>query len=201
MRPEENVDERIGRNVGAARYPRAAGRTLPSAGAAHRLWPLDWRTQVGVEPLTSRQRMDFTAQRQQGYAVHTYRSLLCGRATYLAAHLELGRDHHRTAGRQSRVWPRGRWRAALVLVTAGWHHRVLGSTMAPMWPLAGTAACRGLNAVARGDGPARGDLRPGGPRLACNRRGRSGLVLEASAASLPRWRSSFVPSCWRAPLG
>ena len=120
---------------------------------------------------------------------------VAGRATYLAVHLELGCGHHRTAGRPWRVGPRGCWRAALVVVTAGWHHRVPGSTMAPMWPLAGTAACRGLAEVARGDGLAHGDLRPGGSRLACKWRGRIGFAQEASAAASPRWRASFVPSC------
>ena len=154
--------------------------------------------------LTRRAILDFTAQRQEGYAVHTYRSLLCwqcntasvaGRATYLAVHLELGCGHHRTAGRPWRVGPRGCWRAALVAVTAGWHHRVPASIMAPMWPLAGTAACRGLAEVARDDGLAHGDLRPGGSRLACKWRGRIGFAQEASSAASPRWRASFVPSC------
>ena len=115
--------------------------------------------------------------------------------TYLAVHLELGCCHHRTAGRPWRVGPRGCWRAALVVVTAGWHHRIPGSIMAPIWPLAGTAACRGLAEVARGDGLAHGDLRPGESRLAFKWRGRIGFAQEASAAASPRWHASFVPSC------
>jgi hypothetical protein len=88
---------------------------------------------------------------------------VAGRATYPAAHFELDRA----------ITPRWTGRCGDGRAGAGgWRqldcdHRmvpdVLGSTTVPTWPLAGTAVCRGLAEVARGDGPAHGDLRPGKP--------------------------------------